>query len=203
MLEFLWSGSSKPPRSDERLAQEGLAPPTAEGPLQEESTSSPPCDPGESVVEAALLQAAPTTAEQAGPPAADGCDLPTAFGLARRTGRQRGRRLVKPAPILSPLQNLAMLPIIAVSGLLQLAQWMQAYQSRFQGGDPCPKSPPSSSPPAPTGPTDSSPTLDSADLTKARPVAEALPAAAGNAGQPHRSQCPESGSPWRDRHLWR
>jgi transposase len=53
-------------------------------------------------------------------PSADPGDLPTAFGLARRAGRRRGRRLVKPAeptPALTAQQRLLLLDTWRRSGL--------------------------------------------------------------------------------------
>src|ERR1700730_1689936 len=74
-------------------------------------------------------------------------------------GRSRGKN----APIVSPLQNAANAPIISLSGLLELLQWMQTHQSAIQGGDPCPQPQPPLSPPAPAGPAGARATLESAD----------------------------------------
>src|ERR1700730_4151383 len=78
-------------------------------------------------------------------------------------GRSRGKN----APIVSPLQNAANLPIISLSGLLELLQWMQTHQSTIQGGDSCPKPSQPLIPPAPIGPAGSRPTLESADARTA------------------------------------
>src|SRR6202035_2705096 len=69
----------------------------------------------------------------------------------------------KKAPIVSPLQNAANLPIISLSGLLELLQWMQTHQSAIQGGDLCPQPQPPLSPPAPARPAGARATLESAD----------------------------------------
>src|SRR5262249_54031191 len=69
----------------------------------------------------------------------------------------------KNAPIVLPLQNSANLPIISLSGLLELLQWVQTHPSAIHGGDPCPEPPPPLSPPAPAGPAGSRSTLESAD----------------------------------------
>src|SRR5262249_378921 len=84
------------------------------------------------------------------------------------------------APIPRPLQNPANSPIISLPGLLQLAQWIQAYRPVTPGGDPCPNLPPPSSPPAPTGPVGSRPAVESADGRTA-------PASAGDSQQHRRS----------------
>jgi len=99
MLEFLWSGSSAPQRSDTAEALEGPAPPAGEDSGLAECTPEPTSEACENVI-------GPM------PGAADGSDGPTAFGLARRLGRQRGRRLVKPAaptPTLTAEQRLLLL----------------------------------------------------------------------------------------------
>ncbi|HEV3262940.1 MAG TPA: DDE-type integrase/transposase/recombinase [Gemmataceae bacterium] len=57
-------------------------------------------------------------------PPAEGGDLPTAFGLARRSGRRRGRRLVKPAEPTAPLT--------AEQRLLLLDTWLR---SKLPAGD--------------------------------------------------------------------
>src|SRR5947209_9744644 len=113
MLEFWWSGSSKPPRSEDRQAPEGLAPPAEETPGAEESAPSPTREPAEGVAEATS-----TTAEQRAPEPADANDLPTALGVARRAGRRRGRRLVKPAAPTPPLT--------AEQRLLLLDTWLRS-----------------------------------------------------------------------------
>src|SRR6516162_1142993 len=73
----------------------------------------------------------------------------------------RSRR--KNAPIVLPLHNSANLPIISLSGLLELLQWMQTRQSAIQGGDPCPEPQSPLSPPAPAGPAGARATLESVD----------------------------------------
>jgi transposase len=128
MLEFLWSGSSKLPRADTAEAREGPAPLGRAKPGAEELAAAPANEPAEAVAEpaAAAARAEAASAEAASaetPPAAaaaDGADLPTAFGLARRSGRQRGRRLVKPAqptPPLTAAQRLLLLDTWQRSGL--------------------------------------------------------------------------------------
>jgi transposase InsO family protein len=92
MLEFFLSGSSQPPRSDAAGSREGPAPGGVDDPGAAECAPSPTSEAVEVV-----NGPTPGTAETA---AADG---PTAFGLARRLGRQRGRRLVKPAGPTPPL----------------------------------------------------------------------------------------------------
>src|SRR5262249_52268859 len=73
----------------------------------------------------------------------------------------------KNAPIVAPLQNSANLPIISLSGLLALLQWLQTHHSAMQGADPCPHSPPLLSPPAPTRAAGSRSTVESADARTA------------------------------------
>jgi transposase InsO family protein len=130
MLEFLWSGAGKPARTDTGAAHEGPAQPAAERPegdaradvlgakpCAEEFIASPPSEPAERAE-----GPTPTTAEQqtAEAASADPGDLPTAFELARRAGRRRGRRLVKPAeptPALTAQQRLLLLDTWRRSGL--------------------------------------------------------------------------------------
>src|SRR5262249_14867578 len=115
MLEFLWSGSSQPPRSDAALAQPGPAPPAGECSGAAACVSSPASKPADVVDGLAPVAAEALSAETA---AAD--DGPTAFGLARRLGRQRRRRLVKPAEPTRPLtaqQRLLLLDTWRRSGL--------------------------------------------------------------------------------------
>ena len=81
--------------------------------------------------------------------AATGSSSCTGTATAWRFGT---RSRYKNAPIVPPLQNSASPPIICLSGLLELLQWMQAHQSSIQGGDPCPNSPPPLSPPRPPVP---------------------------------------------------
>ena len=108
MLEFLWSGSSEPPRADVAEAQQGPAPAGVDDSSAPESTPAPT---------SAKVVDGSTSALAEAPSAEDG---PTAFGLARRLGRQRGRRLVKPAeppPPLTAEQRLLLLDTWRRSGL--------------------------------------------------------------------------------------
>ena len=108
MLEFLWSGSSEPPRADVAEAQQGPAPAGVDDSSAPESTPAPT---------SAKVVAGSTSALAEAPSAEDG---PTAFGLARRLGRQRGRRLVKPGEPTPPLtaeQRLLLLDTWRRSGL--------------------------------------------------------------------------------------
>ena len=103
MLEFLWSGFSKPPRSPVREAPGEQATPPAEEP------GAAPAAPANEEERAEIV---PEVVAAEPPEAAEGGDLPTAFGLAGRSGRRRGRRLVKPAgptPALTPQQRLLLL----------------------------------------------------------------------------------------------
>jgi transposase InsO family protein len=114
MLEFLGSVSSKPPRGDAVEARDGPAPAAADDPGAAECTPAPSSETSEVV--GGSTPAAETMAAET--PAAD--DTPTAFGLARRLGRQRGRRLVKPAERTPPLtaeQRLLLLDTWRRSGL--------------------------------------------------------------------------------------
>jgi transposase InsO family protein len=121
MLEFLWSGSSKPPRPGGGETTEGPAPPAGEYAGAEECTASASSASSESVDRATPASVGAAAEIAAGETAtADGCDLPTAFGVARRAGRQRGRRLVKPAEPTPPLtaeQRLLLLDTWRRSGL--------------------------------------------------------------------------------------
>src|SRR6516165_2896634 len=108
MLEFLWSGSSEPPRADVAEAQQGPAPAGVDDSSAPESTPAPT---------SAKVVDGSTSALAEAPSAEDG---PIAFGLARRLGRQRGRRLVKPAeppPPLTAEQRLLLLDTWRRSGL--------------------------------------------------------------------------------------
>jgi hypothetical protein len=69
------------------------------------------------------------------------------------------------APIPAPLQELADTPIIALAGLIRLAEWIQAQHPAIQGGDPCHTMPPPSLLPAPVprSAVDARSTLGSAD----------------------------------------
>jgi transposase InsO family protein len=115
MLEFLWSGSSQPPRADAAAALEGPAPAAGDDPGAAAGTPAPSSATSE-VVDGSTPAGAEAPSTEA--PAAD--DGPTAFGLARRLGRQRGRRLVKPAgptPPLTAEQRLLLLDTWRRSGL--------------------------------------------------------------------------------------
>ena len=133
MLEFLWSGSNKPARADTSAAPgepvqppdptpdaEVVAPsvePSQGGPEPELSAPSPQAelsDPGTPPAVERSLE------EEVRRAAASGEDLPSAFGLARRTGRRPGRRLVKPAEpgrALTAQQRLLLLDTWRRSGL--------------------------------------------------------------------------------------
>src|SRR5512135_2627418 len=69
------------------------------------------------------------------------------------------------APILAPLQKSADTPIIALAGLLRLAEWIQAQHQVIQGGDPCHEASQLLLPPAHVqrSAVDARPTLESAD----------------------------------------
>src|SRR6266702_2960907 len=126
MLDFLWSGASKSARRD--LGAQGG--PVVEGPAREPeggaSEESNPPAPGEQAEVAEGPTVARPRASSAGSSpanqtlAADAGDLPTAFGLARLSGRLRGRRLGQPgqpkAPLTAP-QRLLLLDTWRRSGL--------------------------------------------------------------------------------------
>src|SRR6516225_2973627 len=140
MLEFLWSGSSEPPRADAAKAPQGSAPAAMDDPGAAEGTPASTSEASE-VVEGST----PATAQT---PSAD--DGPTAFGLARRLRRQRGRRLVKPAgptPPLTAEQRLRLLDIwrrselpaadfAALVGLSKhtLYEWQRKFAAHGPGG---------------------------------------------------------------------
>jgi len=116
MLEFFWSGSSKPPRPAAAEAAEGPAP-AGNCPSAAEEVPTPPGEPSERVErpgpEATETPAAP-------PATGDDSDLSKALDRARLTGRRRGRRLVKPAeptPPLTAQQRLLLLDTWRRSGL--------------------------------------------------------------------------------------
>jgi len=96
MLEFLCSSSSEPPRADAAEAQQAPAPVAVDEPGAAKGTPAPA---REEVIDGSTPAA--TEALSTETPSAD--DGPTAFGMARRLGRQRGRRLVKPAEPRPPL----------------------------------------------------------------------------------------------------
>ena len=115
MLEFLGSGSSQPPRADAAASREVPAPAAVGEPGAVECPPAPSREASQVVDESAPAAAETLSAET--PTAADG---PTAFGLARRLRRQRGRRLVKPAeptPPLTAAQRLLLLDTWRRSGL--------------------------------------------------------------------------------------
>jgi transposase InsO family protein len=115
MLEFLWSGSSKPSRGDEAEAERDPAPAAEPAPPTAAGAAASAPLPNEGSAEAT----APVE-EQAPAEAADGGDLPSAWGSARRAGRRRGRRLVPPTPPAPPLtaeQRLLLLDTWQRSGL--------------------------------------------------------------------------------------
>lgn len=114
MLEFL-SGSSGPPRCEGPEAQVERGPAGEDTSSAERNAPSAVGQPSEGVAKAPA-----TTAEPPAMEAADGGDLPTAFALAGRLGRRRGRRLVKPAeptPALTAQQRLLLLDTWRRSGL--------------------------------------------------------------------------------------
>jgi hypothetical protein len=113
MLEFLWSTSSKPARGGDPEAEQPLAAAAEQPPPPEAGAEAPPA--GEGSAGATAPAGEPPPAEAAG-----GGDLPSAFALARRTGRRRGRRLVPPAAPAPPLtaeQRLLLLDTWQRSGL--------------------------------------------------------------------------------------
>jgi transposase InsO family protein len=115
MLEFLWSGSNKPPRSDAAEAQEGLAPTGVPDPGVQEGMPTP----GGQARDGDTKPDSVTNDTPIETPAVS-CDQPGAFALAGRTGRRRGRRLVKPAESAAPLtpqQRLLLLDTWRRSGL--------------------------------------------------------------------------------------
>lgn len=133
MLEFLWSGSNKPVHGDASAAHvepvqlpdqtpepEAVAPPV-EHPCGAEGSDLSSPGPQSALSEQRTLAAVEQlSAEEFTSAAASDDDLPTAFGLARRTGRRPGRRLVKPAePVraLTAQQRLLLLDTWRRSGL--------------------------------------------------------------------------------------
>jgi len=96
MLEFSCSGSSAPPRADAAEAQQAPAPVAVDEPGAAKGTPAPA---REEVIDGSTPAATEALSTET-PSAEDG---PTAFGLARRLRRQRGRRLVKPAEPRPPL----------------------------------------------------------------------------------------------------
>lgn len=112
MLEFLWSGGTKPPRAPDQPAAQEQGPPAE--PLRDAEPTPPADEVG--VDESALP---PPPAAETGPEVAED-NLPTAFAVARRLRRLSGRRLAKPVPPKAPLtppQRLLLLDIWRRSGL--------------------------------------------------------------------------------------
>jgi len=154
MMEFLSSGSSQPPRADAAAGREGPAPPAGEKAdvvAPAPALVSAPCQAvDEPAATAARTEAAPAETPTAEPSAGDRGDLPSAFGLARRSGRRRGRRLVKPAepaPALTAEQRLLLLdtwqrsglPAADFAGLVGLSkhtlyEWKRKFASQGPGG---------------------------------------------------------------------
>jgi transposase InsO family protein len=107
MLEFLWSSSSKASHAEGLDTPAEPAPPSEERPGTQHDQTAPASQPAEDVAQ----PPPPSNALPQGDAAAEG-DVPTAFSLARRAGRRRGRRLVKPAepaPALTAQQRLLLL----------------------------------------------------------------------------------------------
>src|SRR5512135_3112468 len=92
-------------------------------------------------------------------------------------------------PIFASLQKSADTPIIALAGLIRLADWIQAQHPAIQGGDPCHEAPQSVLPPAHDhrAAVGARPTLGSADRRTA----------STNAGHPqqHRDATTRRSSP--------
>src|SRR5262245_45276516 len=114
MSDYLWSGTSKAPVGGSEAAPEH--PPTGEGaPPGEASVPLSAGDAGGEVIPSAPAAEEASPAEGGGP-----ADRPSAFGLAGRLPRRRGRRLVKPAESAAPLtpeQRLLVLDTWRRSGL--------------------------------------------------------------------------------------
>src|SRR5262245_30712884 len=98
MLDFLWSGSNKPPlRGGPDLPPE--APVSPDGtPADAASAAAPTGDVSDGAPTSVPSSAEPPLAEAVEPG-----DVPSAFGLAGRSRRRRGRRLVKPTEPRAPL----------------------------------------------------------------------------------------------------
>jgi transposase InsO family protein len=132
MLEFLWSGSSKPAPADAREPQGQTAPKPQSGEPPPGGTDHLRTQDGDGVASTApdgSEQSTPSTtqgqpAQELPPEAADGNELSTALGLARRARRRRGRRLVKPG---EPTP-----PPTAQQRLLLLDTWQR---SKLPAGD--------------------------------------------------------------------
>jgi transposase InsO family protein len=107
MSNFLDSGTGHASPSDRSEANVGASPPGAQTPLPPQNS--------ECVAESERAEQA-----RAKPETMDPRDVPTAFGLAGRLGKRRGRRLVKPCPPTPPLtaeQRLLLLDSWRRSGL--------------------------------------------------------------------------------------
>src|SRR5262245_27750877 len=116
MLEFFWSGSNKPAPADSSAApgepaqatdpmpaRAIVAPPGAHPVGAEEPDLSPPSSQSELPEPRTPPAVERLSEEEVSRQAASREHLPTALELARRTGRRRGRRLVKPAVPTPPL----------------------------------------------------------------------------------------------------
>ena len=98
MVDFLWSGSSESrPRAGD--AQEGPAPP--EVPPAPAGAPQPEIVPSDA--DAPEVEVVLSEADTPALPPAEVDELPAALEAARRSGRRRGRRLVKPAGPTPPL----------------------------------------------------------------------------------------------------
>jgi transposase InsO family protein len=107
MSNFLGSGAGNALPSDSSEANVAARPPGAERPLPAEITES-------------MAAGEPSEQERANPEGRDHRDVPTAFGLAGRLAKRRGRRLVKPSAPTTPLtaeQRLLLLDTWRRSGL--------------------------------------------------------------------------------------
>jgi hypothetical protein len=62
--------------------------------------------------------------------------------------RSGTRSTSETTPILSPLQESSDTPIIALAGLMRLAEWIEAHHQVIHGGAPCHETPDSLLPPA-------------------------------------------------------
>jgi transposase InsO family protein len=107
MSNFLESGAAKASPSDSSEANVGARPPGAQTPLPPQNNEC-------------LAEAQRAEQARAKPETMDPRDVPTAFGLAGRLGKRRGRRLVKPSTPTTPLtaqQRLLLLDTWRRSGL--------------------------------------------------------------------------------------
>ena len=106
MSDFLGSGTGKASPSDSSELHVTTRPPGVETPLPPQNTE--------------CVAAEQAKQERANREAMDSRDVPTAFGLAGRLGKRRGRRLVKPSTPTTPLtaeQRLLLLDTWRRSGL--------------------------------------------------------------------------------------